>query len=323
MKITVLYTPGIWNIGNDFINQGAKALLKNVFAGGEYIINNLELLETSSLLFNYRTDWTTPYGREVIKNSDLLIVIGGSCLNRYMKHIFDDIAKLPIPKILMGASFYENHETETELYKNLHEQFDYIFTRDEVTYNGISNNKQYKNVINGIDLAFWLPEQIPKAIQTENLPKDFYAVVNIDSPENSKMQSDLIEAKKKKGFENIYLSRNNPRQVGICNSDLGKNHKVFVAEKWYEYMRFYGAASEVSTNRVHTFLVCLMMAVPCQFCHDVVQNFARYFLFKRVGIKLDSTKIYSEEDYKELMPKLFEIKKSLENKLKVILTHIE
>ena len=323
MKIAVLYTPGIWNIGNDFINQGAKAFIKNVFGGGEHIINNIETLETSSLLFNYRTDWTTPYGRELIKNSDLLIVLGGSCLNRYMKHIFDDIAKLPIKKILMGASFYENYKTETELYKNLHEQFDYIFTRDAVTYNGISNNKEHKNVINGIDLAFWLSDRIPEIIQAENFPEQKYAVVNIDSPENGKMQSDSIQAKKKKGYQDIYLSRNNPRQVGICNNDLGKNHKVFVAEKWYEYMRFYGAASEVSTNRVHTFLACMMLNTPAQFCHDKVEDFARYFLFHRIGMELDSAKLYTAEDYAKLMPALYETKKGLENKLKVIVSYLK
>jgi exopolysaccharide biosynthesis predicted pyruvyltransferase EpsI len=325
MRISVLYTPGIWNIGNEFINQGAKVLIRNVFGGGEHKINNIELLETSSLLFNYRTDWATPYDKNIIKNSDLLIVVGGSCLNRYMKHIFDDIAKLGVPRILLGASFYEDHLKETKLYRTLHAKFDYIFTRDAVSYNGISDNKKNENVINGIDLAFWMQEVLPKVIQPQYLPEEKYVVVNIDSPENAKMQSDLIKAKKEKGFETVYISRNNPRMVGICNNDLGKEHPVFVAEKWYEYIRFYGSAQEVSTNRVHTFLVCLLLGVPVQFCHDVVKEggFARHLLFEKLGIKLDSTKIYTSEDYKEFAGRLYEMKKNTENKLKIMVSYLK
>lgn len=322
MKVAVLYTPGIWNIGNEFINQGAKQLIKNVFAGGEHEINNIELLETSNLLFNYRTDWTTPYNKNLINNSDLLIVVGGSCLNRYMKHIYDDIAKINIPKIMLGVSFYEDLNKEAELYKNLYQQFDYVFTRDEATYKAISKNKEHKNIINSIDMAFWLQERIPEVIQTENLPIEEYGVVNIDSPENSKMQSDLILDKQKR-FKDVYISRNNPRQVGICNNDIGKNNKVFIAEKWYEYLRFYGSAGEVSTNRVHTFLACILLNTPAQFCHDPTNVFARYFLFNRVGMKLDSTKIYREADYQELMERLYELRKNTENKLKVIIDYLK
>lgn len=98
----------------------------------------------------------------------------------------------------------------------------------------------------GLDLAFWLEVERYKIALPDSKK---YSVINLDSPEKAELQDRLYTE-----HSNPIIYRNNPNFVHVCNSDLGKNNRVFVAERWEEYLKLYCNASYVATNRVHTFM---------------------------------------------------------------------
>ena len=292
MKIAVLDTTGRWNIGNEFINNGLYNLLLDS-PSGEHVNYDLvyfRQFESANERLNYPSDWMTKYNKKAINECDVMVMAGGSCLSKYHVKMFQKIRRdINIPIILTGASFYENIELEKDIYSNIFDLFDHVFARDHATYDALPDGNKHKS----IDTAFWIGDSRKRSVFRQGRLRD-YSVVNIDSPENAKMQFDLAASLK----GDIWLSRNNPSEMTIFNSDLGRDYNVFVGETLEEYVRFYGHAKHVATNRVHTFLVCLLAGTPVQFCHDVVTDFARYFLFHEIGMKLDSTKVVTPEDFK-------------------------
>ncbi len=311
MQIAVLITPEIKNIGNAFINRGALALIDKIKYSNT-IIHKIEARETSNNLFNYPTKCLTEYNRQVIEGCDWLIVIGGSCLSRYMVDFFTEIGQLNVKKILLGAGFYEGIEKELELHKTLPEQFDYIFARDQETTMALIQEGKYENVYSGIDLAFWMDEHKDADLLSKNIKP--YSVINIDSPERGGLQARLCAENK-----DHIISRNNSYATGICNAALGKDHKCFVAENWYEYTRLYANARYVATNRVHTLLACILFDTPCQPFLDYTSSYERFFLFKQIGLEVETAKTYSVDDYKPFKKVLEGQKFQMEEQLTSIL----
>lgn len=288
MKIAVLYTPEIKNIGNAFINRGAAVLIDKLFSNSE--IFRIEALESGGDMFNYPTQCITNYNKQIIENCDWLIVLGGSCLSRYMVGFFAEVKQLKVKKILLGVGFYEGIEKELPLHKDLPNYFEAIFARDQETAIALIQDGKYDNIYSGLDTAFWLNETKENLMPIEN--KTSYSAVNIDSPERGNLQAKLCSENK-----DHIISRNNSYKTNIFNTDLGKNHKCFVAENWYEFIRFYANARYVATNRVHTFLACILFDTPCQTFIDYTASYERFFLFKQIGLKIETNKKYTVEDY--------------------------
>jgi len=312
MRIAVLYTPEIKNVGNAFINGGGLALIAKarVTVPESFIGDKIELveaLETSGNAFNYPTQAIPEYNRKLIESCDWLIMFGGSCLSRYTINLFEEVKTLKVKKILLGVGFYEGIEKELPLHKDLPLHFDHVFLRDKESYDAMK--QEYDNVYDSIDLAFWLDYYyVPDKEKVTP-----YSAINIDSPERG-IQEDLY-----KNYNNSYLVRNDPTKTSICNSDLGKNYKCFVAEKWHEYIKFYANASFVATNRVHTFLACILYNIKCQ-CHlHYTAAYERHFLFRQVGLELESGKVYREEDYIPIRATIKKRKKETEKLLTNIL----
>ena len=310
MKIAVMYTPELKNIGNSLINKGADILLNKTFGWKE--LHKIEALETGNNSFNYPTKSITDYNKKIIEHCDWLIVLGGSCLSRYMINFFEEVKQLRVKKILLGVGFYEGLEKEMELHKDLPKYFDYIFARDDETAEALQQGGTYGNIYSGLDTAFWIDEYkddlLPVKIDRN------YSVINIDSPERGALQERLCNEN-----EDHIISRNNPYLSSICNSHLGKEHKCFVAEKWYEYIRLYANARYVATNRVHTFLTCILFDTPCQPFIDYTASYERFFLFKQMGLKLETAKKYMSEDYVKVSDILKWQKTKMEDKLTQVL----
>lgn len=130
MRVSVLVTPERHNIGNSFINKGALRLIeKTVPVGTEIFI--LEAFEITNNLFKYPEKLFTEVNKSIVDKSDVLVVCGGSCLSRFMLNFFKELTTVKIPKLLLGAGFYEGYKQETKLYDTLPEDFDFIFTRDK------------------------------------------------------------------------------------------------------------------------------------------------------------------------------------------------
>ena len=320
MKVAILYTPGIWNIGNEFINQGAKILIEKVLkysANPNIQIFEMETLETGNDSFKHKTPSISDYNQEILKGfeeNDWVIMIGGSCLSRYMQGAFHHFLSCsPAKKMLLGAGFYENIHEEYELYKDLPEQLNAIFVRDKKTYDLLSKNGKYKNVFNSLDMSFWLFDKMDEFLPIGKT-KYPYTVVNIDSPEISDLRDSIYN-----NGDSSILSWNNPTKIGVCNSDIAKNHKVFISEKYQEYIKLYGGATEVHTNRIHTFAICLMADIPCHIYFGTDPNYHRYYLFEQIGVKIYHDYKYDEEYYAKVYPVMQAKKNTIEGLLTKIL----
>jgi Polysaccharide pyruvyl transferase len=308
MNIAVLVTPEIRNIGNAFINQGAFELIAETVPFNSNI-HYIETFETGNILFNYPTKCITEANKRLIESCDWLIVLGGSCLSRYMINMFNEVKELKVKKILLGAGFYEGIEKELPLYKDLPEHFDWIFTRDKETFEALKQGDKYDNIVDSIDMAFWMDVE-PYKIQGVKP----YSVINIDSPERGALQEKLYREHK-----HSVMSRNDSSRTDICNTNFGRDHKCFVAEKWYEYIKLYANAEYVATNRVHTFLACILADIPCQIFIDYTAAYERFFLFKQIGLKIETGKLYTSKDYEKYINNLLNKKIYVEEKLYSIL----
>jgi len=304
-------TPEIKNIGNAFINSGGINLIKKSLPKNSEV-HYIEALETSGNLFNYPTKAVSIYNKKLVENCDWLIVLGGSCLSRYMIGLFEEVKQLKVKKILLGAGFYEGIEKELPMYKDLPEYFDWIFVRDKESFKALRQGGKYINIVNGLDMGFWLNMDEYKIDGVEK-----YSVVNIDSPERGELQKRLTAKHK-----NAIISRNNSMFTHICNSDLGKNYNCFVAEKWFEYIRLYTNAEFVATNRVHTFLACIMADTPCQPFLDYTAAYERFFLFKQIGLEIEPAKVYTKKDYDVYKKKMETEKFRVEHVLSLVFQNL-
>lgn len=306
MQIAVLLTPEIRNIGNSKINFGGLELLKKC-TPEDTIFHYIESVETASNLFNNPAELLPEYNRKIIEQCDCLVVFGGSFLSKYAVSIFEQLKTLECKKILLGVGFYEDINDELELYKTLPEYFDYIFVRDKESYDALRQEDRYTNIINFLDLAFWLNIDKYKILGIEP-----YSVVNIDSPENITLQEILLQR-----YPNSIISRNNPAATHLNNADICGSYKCFVASRCSEYLKLYANADFVSTNRVHTFLSCLLANVPCRFFFECKEGYERYFLFRQIGLYLMPGETYS--NYETYLTKLNKLKPEMEEKLTNIL----
>lgn len=302
MQIAVLVTPEIRNVGNAFINRGAFELIHKCIPF-TCDVHYIEALETSNVLFNYPTKCIPEYNKQLIESCDWLIVLGGSCLSRYMINMFNEVKQLKVKKILLGAGFYEGVEKELPLYQNLPEQFDWIFARDKETFNALRQDGKYHNIVNSLDLAFWLD------VETYKIPNSKpYSVINIDSPERGVLRERIYKER-----DNSIMSWNDSSMTKVCNAEVGKKHNCFIAEKWYEYIKLYANAEFVATNRVHTTLACILADVPCQPFLDYTAAYERFFLFKQIGLEIKTASVY--KDYSEYKKKLSVEKELIESLL--------
>jgi len=312
MKVVLLTTPGTKNVGNAYINEGGRQLLKKVLPVGTQIYEAKALEMSNSDLFYYPNDCLTEYDRKIIEQADWLFVLGGSCLSSYMFKTFETLKNLKAKKILLGIGFYENLERELEMYKDLPEHFDYIFVRDQETCDTLSQNDKYENIFSSLDMAFWV--DINNKIIPEPISVTPYTVVQIDSPIRVKLQEILLDK-----YPNPYIVRDGLTRATGCVSEVERNHKRFSAERWWEYVRFYCNATQVATNRVHTFLICILAGTPCQPFIDYSYSYERFFLYKQIGLQLETARVYTKEDYKLYMPKLKKMKEETQNILKNII----
>lgn len=301
VKIAVLYCPTIGNIGNEFINMGAEELLKKCFLNiPNAEITNIETLEIGNGSFMYPRDYLSPVDRVIVGEADLIFFIGGSCLAKYYVNIFEDLSKFKGKKFILGASFYEDVKSELELFKSLPNKFDYIFVRDETTWDLLSESGKYNNVINGLDLAFFIDSS--KIPRLENRLEN--VLVNIDSPELGELIDDLYYE-----HPSSIIVWNIPYKTEVSNSRHAKhNKKLLVAERGDTYLKNIANCKLIYTNRVHTFLTAFLFNTPCEILYGEPREYERYFLYRKIGLEIIRGKRYSEEDYAE-PKKILEIEK--------------
>ena len=158
MKIALIKCSGSLNVGNEFINAGGAFLIKKVFPGSDFF--EYEFFD-SAIKQNYQ--YPSPalldfVKKEIEAECELMFIFCGCIISTYTANVLEELSKIEVKKILLGAGAYQYDDFDKELCKNLSGKFDYIFTRDDVTF---SYFEGARNVISGIDLAFFVKDIFP------------------------------------------------------------------------------------------------------------------------------------------------------------------
>jgi hypothetical protein len=285
-KIAILKCPSNLNLGNEFIDNGGIYLLKDIFKDN-YCIEDFEVLDTSQdngVINNINI-------LDYLETFEYLFILSGSLISDEGFLILKKILNIKGPKkILLGIGCYRYNKKEQMICKFLEKKYDYIFTRDNLTFSYFENKKN--NVFLSIDLAFYLNNYVSKINNNNNNNK--YAVINIgDIPDClSQIKKELNELKEK--YKYVYIVENTSYRCTLKDFKYDEelyNHYVFYTF-WESLYRLYQNADYVVTMRIHTSIVCLSNNIKFKYVgNDEGGKIGRNVLFNKF-IKLEKNKEY-------------------------------
>lgn len=284
-KIVFLNLPGNLNIGNEFINIGARYLAKQaILKSGitDYKWYESELWETSSLSkSDYRANWNTSEMISFINESDLIIVPAGSIVNSHAKFFLEKVALLKPPKILLGAGRYLYNENEKHIAHSIVSKFDFVLARDRDLYEIVKDSTLSSS---GIDMAFFINDAyLPPIVLGK------YAVINIDFDFLHRFQIFKKHKEFKKKFNKVYITEN--------TSKLHKKENFIFLSRWSEFCNLYSNAAFVSTMRIHTSVLCVLYSVPFEYLGgEKRKTKKRAILFEQIGMKINEKRSYSKKE---------------------------
>lgn len=265
-KIVLLLPVGSFNVGNEFIGTGLVNLINSLFP--QCNIFRFETERSKEIFLKEEIDF--------VNSCELLIYAGGSVIGDYCYTYVESINAIKIPKILLGAGFSEYKNENTEICNKFLNIFDYIYTRDDITYN-FMKKINYKKVFSGLDLGFFVNDNI-------NIPKETFKY-SIDNVEVTTFPSNNNLTYK---TENTYKSKNHV----WC----GK-HPYICHGYWETLVSLYANASYVETSRVHTFLVCILNGVETLYKNPNSINPDRHSLFCKIGLDLTKETFVSKNKF--------------------------
>jgi hypothetical protein len=278
MKIALIRCSANLNIGNEFINAGGEILVKKVFKNSEFF--KFEFFDSAiPQNYQYPSCVLLESNRNFIENNcDLMIVFGGSIVSKYTTSVLNELASIKVKKILLGAGAYQYDDYDRNLCKEISQKYDYIITRDDLTYSYFDSAK---NVFSGIDMAFFLHE---KAVNKGN-----YALINImlikdhlDEIENQRKQLSV-------NYPNVYVIENTTTPY--------RNVADYIyCGYWDTLYNTIANASYVVTSQIHTVIVCLCNNVSFKYVgYDSGGEIGRNLLFKKFDFKLEKMSVYDAE----------------------------
>ncbi|OHA66549.1 MAG: hypothetical protein A3E07_00415 [Candidatus Wildermuthbacteria bacterium RIFCSPHIGHO2_12_FULL_45_9] len=287
-KIVHLKAPGTLNIGNEFINIGAKYVIQRILRDlgiSVYQLYEIEFWQTALPIGRKQTiNWNTPETIEWLNVVDMIFVSGGSILNAYMKNILDSINALKPPKIMLGVGTYHYNEEERTLAGKVFSNYSLVWCRDKETYEAMRTTKK----LNALDMAFFLKDSyLPPLARGE------YGVVNMDVTWRNKMRIGKKRKELEKRFPNVYLTEN--------TSTLHTEKDFVFLGSWTEFCNMYANAAFVSTTRIHTAIACTIFKTPFEYMRkDSGKTAQRNKLFENVGMDVSYGSVFSKEQLEDM-----------------------
>lgn len=273
LNIAVIRCSGGLNLGNEFINAGGTELIQKFFAS-----SNLYYFEfyDSCIPFSYKYP-SMPFtnsSRDFINQCDLIFIFGGSIISKYMASLFNYMKELKPLKILLGASLYMYDEKEMAIARQLKDVFNFIVTRDNVTYRAIDDKNK---TVNGIDLAFLLDKN--KICPNE---KGKYHLINLDLIQHHQEEIQQLYDYFINTGKETYIIEN----TTIPHKEL--EGYVYLSY-WESLYAIIANAGHVITNRIHTSVVCLKNGVSFVYKGaDKGGQFGRNTLFNEFNFCLEN-----------------------------------
>ncbi len=278
-RIAIIRCSGALNLGNEFINAGGEVLVKTCFSSSTlYYFEYFDSCIIDS--YSYPSKAFTDSSLEFINNCDIIILFGGSIISKYMIPLFEQLKILKPIKFLIGASLYMYNDEEKRIATKLFNVFDFIVTRDHVTYQALGNKER---TLNGIDLAFLIDKN--KICAPE---RGGYHLINLDL-----IQDNKDEIKK---FYNDFVQSRHTAYIIENTTNTHRDIEGYVFLSYWESL--YGIianAESVITNKIHTSLVCMKNGVGFTYKgDDQGGKSGRNTLFNEIGFCLEN-KEYSKD----------------------------
>ena len=283
MKVALIKCSGSLNVGNEFINAGGVYIAHQIFPNAEFL--EYEFFD-SAIPQNYKyptpalLDWTK---QQIEENCDYMLVFCGCIISKFTEAVLNELAKIRIKKILLGAGSYQYDNYDQSLSLKLVKKFDYIFTRDDISFSYFGGAK---NVFSGLDLAFFVKDFLNNPPLIGN-----YALINLDP-----LEKNIEEIKKYKKmllfrFRHTYIIENTTTKHGNIKDYLYIGY-------WDNLYKTISHAKYVITNRIHTSVCCISNSVPFMYLgYDNSEIIGRSSLFSKIDFKLIHGYQYK---YKEL-----------------------
>jgi len=333
-KILLLRTQLV-NVGNGFIEKGAKACIKQVLPEADIIevsgySNHIKYLERrSNLLFSMKNFYENfdPAGMinipELIKDIDLA-VLPGCVLDRWSMpkyvHILKKLRQRNIPLIILGGGGNNYDKKTTEYVKKILNMLkpDALITRDHLAYKIYSQLTTIKNVYNGIDCAFFIKDwYVPPPSRKK------FVILNFDKLKkipNIETNYPIIHVTHKP-FDLLYLQNPFTRvslnifgriAEGIGYTEMNpprffKHKPFFVSDIIEDYLFLYANAKEVHSDRVHACVATLAYGNKAKLYYST----PRATLFENVGCSEITQKLVFLEESK------------LQNKKRSVLNYLQ
>jgi hypothetical protein len=299
MKIALIKCSGSLNVGNEFINAGGIYLVKQIFPHDELL--EYEFFD-SAIKQNFKypspalLDWTK---KQIEDECDLMFIFGGSIISKYTADVLNELAKIQVKKVLLGAGAYQYDDFDRQLCLQISRDYDYIFTRDDETFSYFHGAS---NVFSGIDLAFFVKDVINNPAKIGD-----YALINEDLLCDNLEQTRTNHKQLLHKYKNVYVIENTTTRYQEVEDFLQIGY-------WDNLYQTISHANFVLTNRIHTVVCCLSNAVPFMYTgYDAEGVTGRNLLFHKVGFRLENYKSYSE--CKEISQQIDNAKHKMVNEL--------
>ncbi len=192
----------------------------------------------------------------IANNCNLMFVLSGSIFSKYTADLLNEISEIDCKKVLLGAGAYQYDNFDKQLCKKLAPKYDYIFTRDDVTYSYF--NEGTNNVFSGIDLALFAEEYF-RAFQ--NNSGEQYAVVNLDLLQHNISENMKVKKELDKKYGKCYVVENTTAR----NNNIPDYLYCGYADTLFKV--FYNASYTV-TNRLHSSVACILGSTPFKYEGD-------------------------------------------------------
>lgn len=289
-KVVLLRT-WIQNIGNGFIDKGARVILQRAFPDAEiveasghpnYVGDIKASLGLRQKLGLDRSDHRRvdhPYRQRTLNVAEYmdadLIVLPGCILSdwvfRKYAATFDRLDTQDTPVIFLGAGGGDYEATTRETTRKFLDRFDVdaLLTRDDEAYESYADDVEFS--YSGIDCAFYINEWFDAPDSTEKFTAHTFD--KTDEPERLNPENTVVRPDHSpfgQPFE-IYVRREVSNLLG--NNDYEKEN-VLYSDRLEDYLFVYANSEVTHSDRVHACVPTLAYGGKAKF----------YFSTPRAGL---------------------------------------
>lgn len=312
-KIALIKCSGSLNVGNEFINAGGKYLLRQIFPERKFL--EYEFFD-SAIPHNYKyntpalLDWSK---HEIEEECDLMVIFSGCIISKFTKAILEELSEIKIKKVLLGAGAYQYDNFDKNLCLSLIKKYDYIFTRDDITFSYFNDAA---GVFSSIDLGFYAKDEIGSLL-IPHFPTNTtkYALINIDLIKDNLRRINRMKKGLKEHFDKVYIIENTTSKYSNVEDFL----YIGYCDNLYKTIQH---ASYVVTNRIHTVVCCLSNSVPFIYLGSDYNGNGRSSLFSKFGFTLMCNEDYTYNELKIVNEKIEIVKNNEFNKIRAILNDV-